>query len=71
MQVGGSIINQTVVHNPELTQMLPEGWEHRLDSVLNNTYTYGRQGLSNLVSIAFFTIKLIIALRMCRLKMCK
>lgn len=51
MQVGGSIINQTVVHNPELTQMLPEGWEHKLDSVLNNTYTYGRQGLSNLVSI--------------------
>lgn len=49
MQVGGSIINQTVVHNPELTQMLPEGWEHKLDSVLNNTYTYGRQGLSNLV----------------------
>lgn len=49
MQVSGSIINQTVVHNPELTQMLPEGWEHKFDSVLNNTYTYGRQGLSNLV----------------------
>lgn len=49
MKVGGSVINQTVVHNPELTQLLPEGWEQKMDSVLNNAYTYGRQGLSKLV----------------------
>ncbi|XP_046673239.1 transmembrane protein 245 [Homalodisca vitripennis] len=49
MKVGGNVINQTVVHNPELTQLLPEGWEHTVDSVLNNAYTYGREALSKLV----------------------
>lgn len=47
VRVGGQIINQTVVHNPELTQLLPEGWEDQLDSVLNSAYTYGRELLSN------------------------
>lgn len=49
MKVGGSVINQTVVHNPELTQLLPEDWEEKMDAVLNNAYTYGREALSKLV----------------------
>ncbi|XP_054266292.1 transmembrane protein 245 isoform X2 [Macrosteles quadrilineatus] len=49
MKVGGSVINQTVVHNPELTQLLPEGLEQQLNSVLNNAYIYGRQAISKFV----------------------
>ncbi|KAI5697607.1 hypothetical protein M8J75_013021 [Diaphorina citri] len=50
VKIGGNIINQTLVHNPEVMQYLPEDWESKMDSVLNNTYTYGRVGISKMVA---------------------
>lgn len=50
VQLTGSLINRTVVHNPELRQLLPPGWDETLDSLLDNAYVYGREGLSKAVS---------------------
>ncbi|KAL0269708.1 UNVERIFIED_CONTAM: hypothetical protein PYX00_007348 [Menopon gallinae] len=47
--VGAEIINSTVVHNPEIRQLLPEGWSDKIDSALNNAYLYGREGISRQV----------------------
>lgn len=47
--VAASVINSTVVHNPEFLQLLPEGWGDKMESALNNAYLYGREGISNQV----------------------
>lgn len=54
VQTGGSILNRTIVHNPELHHLLPEDWESTLDTALNNTYTYIREALANMVCILIF-----------------
>lgn len=46
-----NVINQTVVHNPELRQLLPPTWEDTVDSILDNAYQYAREGISKAVSI--------------------
>nr|CAD7430971.1 unnamed protein product [Timema monikensis] len=49
VQVCASAINSTVVHNEELMKLLPEGWQDKINSVLDDAYVYGREGISNLV----------------------
>ncbi|EEB17013.1 hypothetical protein Phum_PHUM450430 [Pediculus humanus corporis] len=48
--VGAEVINTTVVNNPEFLQMLPEGWGDKMESIINDAYIYGREGISNQVS---------------------
>lgn len=56
MQTTGNVINSTVVHNPELRQLLPPSLEETLDSVLDNAYIYGREGISNVVNILIIDV---------------
>lgn len=46
VQISSNVINQTVVHNPELRQLLPPAFENTVDSLLDNAYQYGREGIS-------------------------
>ncbi|XP_064472316.1 transmembrane protein 245-like isoform X2 [Ornithodoros turicata] len=49
VEVTSGIINRTVVHNPELQQLLPEtmqGVQGALDSMLGDAYLYGRDWIS-------------------------
>ncbi|XP_075983150.1 transmembrane protein 245 isoform X2 [Anticarsia gemmatalis] len=46
VQLSGSLLNSTYVQNSELHAYLPEGWEEKLDSLIDNAYTYGREGIS-------------------------
>lgn len=58
VQMTSNVINQTVVHNPELQQLLPPTFEDTVDSILDNAYQYGREGISKAVS--FLQVVLII-----------
>ncbi|KAJ0173563.1 hypothetical protein K1T71_010712 [Dendrolimus kikuchii] len=49
VQLSGSLLNSTYVQNSELHAYLPEGWEEKLDSLIDNAYTYGREGISSTV----------------------
>ncbi|XP_013183996.2 transmembrane protein 245 [Amyelois transitella] len=49
VQLSGSLLNSTFVQNSELHAYLPEGWEEKLDSLIDNAYTYGREGISTAV----------------------
>lgn len=49
VQMFSNVINQTVVHNPELRQLLPPTWDETVDSILDNAYQYGREGISKAV----------------------
>lgn len=49
VQMVGNVINQTVVQNPELRQLLPPTWDETMDSILDNAYQYGREGISKAV----------------------
>ncbi|XP_044746913.1 transmembrane protein 245 [Coccinella septempunctata] len=49
VQITSNIINQTVVHNPELRQLLPDTFDETVDSILDNAYLYGREGISKAV----------------------
>lgn len=51
VQLSGSLLNSTYVQNSELHAYLPEGWEEKLDSLIDNAYTYGREGISTAVCI--------------------
>lgn len=53
VQMFSNVINQTVVHNPELRQLLPPTWDETVDSILDNAYQYGREGISKVVCIIF------------------
>lgn len=48
-QMTSNVINQTVVQNPELRQLLPPAWDETMDSILDNAYQYGREGISKAV----------------------
>ncbi|KAF5293264.1 hypothetical protein FQR65_LT11004 [Abscondita terminalis] len=50
IQMTGNLFNQTVVHNPELRQLLPPTFDDTMDSILDNAYQYGREGISKVVS---------------------
>ncbi|XP_018335712.1 transmembrane protein 245 isoform X2 [Agrilus planipennis] len=49
VKMTSNVINQTVVHNPELQQLLPPSFDETVDSILDNAYQYGREGLSKAV----------------------
>ncbi|KAG6455461.1 transmembrane protein 245 isoform X2 [Manduca sexta] len=49
VQLSGSLLNSTYVQNSELHAYLPEGWEEKLESLIDNAYTYGREGISTTV----------------------
>lgn len=49
VQMTSNVINQTVVHNPELRQLLPPTFDDTVDSILDNAYQYGREGISKTV----------------------
>ncbi|XP_059481868.1 transmembrane protein 245 isoform X2 [Neocloeon triangulifer] len=49
VQTAAQFTNSTIVNNPELLQMLPEGISDAIKQVLDNAYQYGREGISNLV----------------------
>lgn len=49
VQLSGSLLNSTYVQNSELHAYLPEGWEEKLDSLIDNAYTYGREGISTTI----------------------
>ncbi|KAL1501630.1 hypothetical protein ABEB36_006926 [Hypothenemus hampei] len=49
VQMTSNVINQTVVQNPELRQLLPPTWDDTMDSLLDNAYQYGREGISKAV----------------------
>lgn len=49
IQMTSNLINQTVVHNPELRQLLPPTFEETVESILDNAYMYGREGISKIV----------------------
>lgn len=51
VKLSGSLLNSTFVQNSELHAYLPEGWEEKLDSLIDNAYTYGREGISTGVSL--------------------
>ncbi|CAK1550481.1 unnamed protein product [Leptosia nina] len=46
IQLSGSLLNSTFVQNSVLHAYLPDGWEDKLDSLIDNAYTYGREGIS-------------------------
>ncbi|XP_057672498.1 transmembrane protein 245 [Diorhabda carinulata] len=48
VEMTGSLINQTIVHNPEIKQLLPPSY-YNVDAFLDNTYKYGREGISHIV----------------------
>lgn len=56
VQMTSNVINRTVVHNPELRQLLPPTFDETMDSVLDNAYQYGREGISKLVRDPFLKI---------------
>ncbi|KAK7867585.1 hypothetical protein R5R35_014791 [Gryllus longicercus] len=43
LQVGSSILNSTYMRNTKLM----DGWQSQLDSIVNDAYSYGRQGISS------------------------
>ncbi|KRT84200.1 hypothetical protein AMK59_2418, partial [Oryctes borbonicus] len=49
VQMTSNVINQTVVHNPELRGLLPPTFDDTVDSLLDNAYQYGREGISKVV----------------------
>nr|XP_021202592.1 transmembrane protein 245 isoform X2 [Bombyx mori] len=49
VQLSGSLLNSTYVQNSVLHNYLPEGWEEKLDSLIDDAYTYGREGISTTI----------------------
>ncbi|CAH2045197.1 unnamed protein product, partial [Iphiclides podalirius] len=49
VQLSGSLLNSTFVQHSPLQNYLPEGWNEQLDSLIDNAYTYGREGISTAV----------------------
>jgi len=43
VQVTSNLINTTLVHNPNIQGLLPEGLSTMLDSMFENAYEYGRE----------------------------
>lgn len=49
VRVGANVINSTVSQYPEMSQILPEGWESLTDSLVGNAYHYGRDYIKTLI----------------------
>lgn len=49
VRVGANVINSTVSQYPEISQMLPEGWESLTGSLIGNAYHYGREYIITMI----------------------
>ncbi|CAL8141171.1 unnamed protein product [Orchesella dallaii] len=49
VRVGANVINSTVSKYPEISKMLPEGWESLTDSLIGNAYHYGRDYIKTMI----------------------
>lgn len=47
--MGANVINSTVVRNSDMLGVIPEDWQEKMNAVLDNAYTYGREGISKMV----------------------
>ncbi|KAJ9599934.1 hypothetical protein L9F63_009762 [Diploptera punctata] len=47
--MGASVINSTVVRNSDMLGVVPEDWQEKVNSILDNAYMYGRDGISKMV----------------------
>lgn len=49
VRVTRNLINTTVSQHPELNQLLPEGWQSMMNSMVGNAFQYGREYLANVI----------------------
>jgi len=49
VRVSVDLVNSTVSQHPEIQNMLPEGWESMMGSMVQNTYVYGREYITNTI----------------------
>jgi hypothetical protein len=49
VRVGVDLVNSTVSQHPEINNLLPEGWESMMGSVVENGYVYGREYITNTI----------------------
>lgn len=49
VRVAANVINSTVSQYPEISQMLPEGWESLTGSLVGNAYHYGRDYIKTMI----------------------
>lgn len=49
VQIMGNAINNTLVKNSQLSELFPKDWEKQVDTLVDNAYVYGREGISKLV----------------------
>lgn len=47
--MSASVINSTVVQNADMLGVVPEDWQDKMNDILDNAYTYGREGISKMV----------------------
>nr|XP_024215222.1 transmembrane protein 245 [Halyomorpha halys] len=52
IQVGGDIINKTIISNPEVHQLLPDDWKSTTETALENAYIYAREFITKMVRSA-------------------
>ena len=49
VRVGVNLINSTVSRHPEINEMLPEGWQSIMGSMVDNAYVYGREYIAKMI----------------------
>ncbi|CAG7832253.1 unnamed protein product [Allacma fusca] len=49
VRVTRNLINTTVSQHPEINEMLPEGWQSIMNSMVGNAFHYGREYISNMI----------------------
>lgn len=47
--MGANVINSTVIRNADMLGVVPEDWQDKMNAILDNAYTYGREGISKMV----------------------
>lgn len=47
--MSANVINSTVVYNSDMLGVVPEDWQDKMNDILDNAYTYGREGISKMV----------------------
>lgn len=49
VRVSIDLINTTVSQHPEISEILPEGWETMMGSAVDNAYLYGKEYITNTI----------------------
>ncbi|KDR24460.1 transmembrane protein 245 isoform X2 [Zootermopsis nevadensis] len=47
--MGANVINSTVIRNSDMLGVVPDDWQDKMNDILDNAYTYGREGISKMV----------------------